>query len=54
VGIVGFTHIEGSWVGTVLFVKGRTCYEINNVPYPLWTIVKMLWNVQTRYKLRRI
>ena len=53
VGIVGVTHIEGSWVGSVLFVKGRTCYDIM-LPYPVCCMVMMLWKHTNARRLQKL
>ena len=53
VGIVGFTHIGSSWVGTILFVKGRTCYDIM-LPYPVCCMVMMLWKHTNARRLQKL
>jgi hypothetical protein len=41
-GIVGFAHIEKSWIWSMYVVKGKRCLSIPLI-YPLYLIMLYVW-----------
>ncbi len=42
---VGFSYISGKLYGSMICVKGKTCYNIN-LPYPLYVWMAHLYRTQ--------
>tara|TARA_B000000475_G_scaffold198497_1_gene161134 strand:+ start:484 stop:711 length:228 start_codon:yes stop_codon:yes gene_type:complete len=49
-GIVGFSHIEGSWFWNVLIVRGKHCYRIPLL-YPFYYILFALYKRRIQMNL---
>ena len=41
-GCIGFTHIQGSWIWTMLFVRGKHVIRVPLI-YPFYLICYTLW-----------
>jgi len=41
-GCVGFSHIEGRFIGYMILVRGKKTYSVS-LPWPVYVIMKRLW-----------
>jgi len=41
-GCVGFSHIEGRFIGYMILVKGKRCISVP-LPYPIYLLMARLW-----------
>ena len=41
-GVVGFSHIEGRFIGYMILVRGKKTYSVS-LPWPVYVIMKRLW-----------
>ena len=41
-GCVGFSHIEGRFIGYMILVKGQRTISVS-LPWPVYVILKRLW-----------
>ena len=50
-GIAGFSHIEGSYIYYVLYVRGKHCYRIPLI-YPIYFLIQKLYKWKIEKNLR--
>jgi len=49
-GIAGFSHIEGSWIWHILYVRGKRCYRVP-VIWPIYYPILMFYKRIVRKNL---